>query len=427
MKYPSGFALVVNQNNKTFLTQINETAFEILSLCNGTNTIDEISFKMSKKYKVSFDEAYANVREFIDFSIKVGTVNILAESNFNELRILGSSEFWLPTVISIELTYRCPLFCKHCYRECSMKRTESISLSDIKKIATEMEEYGIHSVQLTGGEPLAHPNFENIINLFVEKNISITILTSGYYLRKESLEVFKKYARKIGSVQVSLDGLESTHNTIRQKGNSYEKAVSLIKYLREQEIQVDVSTSVMKQTREEIFELSKKLRNLGVSRHRLSVIMETGRSIQNNASTFDREVIINNWTQEFDRELSTDTFNVMLQEGDPAESGVDGNCGAGYKLLRIDPCMNIHPCIMIDLPLMNLKNNTILDYAVKYSNFFDNVEPPNEEHCAGCPLENKCKGCIAEAIINKFETDYCSWYENIGSTLLELDTVETTN
>jgi len=423
MQYPSGFALVINENSKIFLTQINETAFEILSICNGTNSINDISKKMSEKYSISFEEAYGNVSEFINYSMKVGTVVGLEESTYSEVRLLGSSEFWLPTAISIELTYQCPLFCKHCYRECSMKRTETLSLSNIKKIANEMEMYGIYSVQLTGGEPLAHPDFEEIINIFVEKDISITLLTSGYYSRKENLEIFKRHAKRIGSVQISLDGLESTHNNIRQKGNSYERAISLIEYLREQGIQVDVSTSIIKQTREEIFELSKILRSLGVSRHRLSVIIETGRSIENQVSTFDREMIINNWTQEFDRELSTDKFRVMLQEGDPAETRVEGNCGAGYKLIRIDPFMNIHPCIMIDLPLMNLSSNTILDYAVKYSNFFDNIEVPNEKNCSGCPLENKCRGCMAEAIINRFETEYCSWHDNIGSRLFELNKV----
>lgn len=420
MVYPNGFSVAQKFNKRIFLNQINETAFEILSLCNGANTINDIANKMAEKYSVSFVEAFKNVQEFIEYSIQIGTITVLEESMYNDLHILGSNDYWLPQVISIELTYKCPLFCKHCYRECSMKRTETISLDEINKIANEMEEYGIFSVQLTGGEPLAHPYFEEIIDIFVKKNICVIVLTSGYYLRENQLEIFKKHADKIGSVQVSLDGLEHTHNFIRQKRNSYDRAINLTKFLIKQGIQVDISTSVINQTREELYELSLRLRQLGVSRHRLSVIVETGRSTKNKVATFNRETVINHWTKEFDKELGSDTFKVMLQEGDPAESSIEGNCGAGYKLIRIDPDLNIHPCVMIDLPLMNLKKNTLLDYAVKYSRFFDNIEMPGDKHCSGCPLEYKCKGCMAEAIINKFEVEFCNWDENVGSTLLKL-------
>jgi hypothetical protein len=100
------------------LTPINKSAFQILSLCDGQHTFE----KLSQKYNSDIKEI---VNEFITNANRVGTIELSSVKKASNLKILGTKDFWIPIVVVIELTYKCPLFCQHCYRECSMKRTES--------------------------------------------------------------------------------------------------------------------------------------------------------------------------------------------------------------------------------------------------------------------------------------------------------------
>jgi len=44
---------------------VNEIGYEILSLCNGENTIDDISTFLSNKYKIDKSKAYNDVKKFL--------------------------------------------------------------------------------------------------------------------------------------------------------------------------------------------------------------------------------------------------------------------------------------------------------------------------------------------------------------------------
>jgi MoaA/NifB/PqqE/SkfB family radical SAM enzyme len=218
-----------------------------------------------------------------------------------------------------------------------------------------MENLGINFVQLTGGEALLHPDFDKIIALFIERSINITVLTSGYYLDGKVLSVFDIYSDFISNVQVSLDGLENIHNLIRQNSHSYERAISFIDHLKNCNINVDVVTSVVNQEKKEIFQLSELLRNKSISRHRLGIIFEMGRSVKNHISSFDKKIVVEHWIKELNDRFVTSNFSIMLQKEEERSTNSKEQCGAGYKLIRIDPKMKIHPCVTIDLPLINFK------------------------------------------------------------------------
>ena len=76
-------------------------------------------------------------------------------------------------------------------------------------------------------------------------------------------------------------------------------------------------------------------------------------------------------------------------------SMANSHCGAGYKLIRIDPSGQIHPCLMIDKPMSSLNNGTIECYSKEHSFKFKSVEMPSSNKCANCTLLNNCKGCLA--------------------------------
>ncbi|MBO0439397.1 radical SAM protein [Candidatus Enterococcus ikei] len=411
IKYPESSALIRSlDENINFLKQINETASEIFSLSDGSNSIEEIAGILSVKYNENYGKVLSIVKEFIYTSTLNNDVELQGHASRAKIDILGSQDYWIPTILTVELTYKCPLFCKHCYRECSMKRKEFIELDLIKKIAIEMKDNGILYVQLTGGDPLYHPNFNEIVEEFIKNGIVITILTSGFYQSDKIFEFFKKNQKFIAGVQVSIDGLTEGHNSIRGRKDAYSRSMKFISKLTELEYNIDVVTTLIDQNKDEVFELSHILKEKGVKRHRLAVLIDAGRSKENGINAdIRKKLIVDEWIEELGKIISDDSFIVQLEEDHNFHS--QHHCGAGFKLIRIDPDGFIHPCLMIDYPIYNLKKGTIGAYSEKYSNKFKEIVMPSKENCKDCLLSANCHGCISEGIINNELVDTCYWYD----------------
>ena len=80
----------------------------------------------------------------------------------------------LPTVF-IRLT-GCPLRCVYCDTEYAFHGGTQISLEDIVKKALD---YGVKNVCVTGGEPLAQPNYLTLMQALVSAGLDVSLETSG--------------------------------------------------------------------------------------------------------------------------------------------------------------------------------------------------------------------------------------------------------
>lgn len=92
--------------------------------------------------------------------------------------------------ICINITNRCNLNCRYCYLKNSPKDKKEviykeISLDTIKKV---INLNNIKSVYLSGGEPLMHPDFFNIVKYFLSKNINVYVATNGLLLNDHMLK-----------------------------------------------------------------------------------------------------------------------------------------------------------------------------------------------------------------------------------------------
>ena len=56
----------------------------------------------------------------------------------------------------------------------------------------EMEQMGVVEVTFTGGECFTHPDILAILEYAARKNLIITVLTNGNFIREEILEHLKK-------------------------------------------------------------------------------------------------------------------------------------------------------------------------------------------------------------------------------------------
>lgn len=94
----------------------------------------------------------------------------------------------------IELSYKaCNLRCKHCYIEKSPYKQEKdfIELEKVKKALADIEGQNIKSIYLTGGEPLMHNDFNQILRMCLNLT-NVTILTNGTLINEKKARFLKK-------------------------------------------------------------------------------------------------------------------------------------------------------------------------------------------------------------------------------------------
>jgi radical SAM protein with 4Fe4S-binding SPASM domain len=130
------------------------------------------------------------------------------------------------------ITGRCNYKCKHCFMTEGTQNSDcEFLLRECVDIIDQIAECGFEEVYLTGGEPLLHPNFFEIIDKFVEKNINISVIsTNGALVDENFINQIKKH--KINpSFCISYDGI-GHHDFMRGIKGAEEASLNAIKLLR---------------------------------------------------------------------------------------------------------------------------------------------------------------------------------------------------
>jgi len=85
-----------------------------------------------------------------------------------------------PTTLLAELTYRCPLHCPYCSNPLEMVGADGeLSTEDWKRVFTEARALGVLQLGLSGGEPLARPDLEELAAHARDAGFYTTLVTSG--------------------------------------------------------------------------------------------------------------------------------------------------------------------------------------------------------------------------------------------------------
>lgn len=397
---PDGtLASFVISGDRTNVT-INETAFEILNLCNGYYSIDEIELIICNNHNISKEIVHSNVQEFLMPLLKLGAV-VNRRNAANTSIVKGSNEFYYPDYIIWELTTQCPLRCLHCYLP--NKEHIFVNKKNIDRILKIIHTTGVYSVQLTGGEAMLHPEIGYIIDSLINANIQVSLSSSGFILNSFTQNIIKKLELH-GIIRISIDGNEEYHNNIRQNSSAYKKSINFLKYAIKHNILCQVSTVLIDQPIDMIDVHVRKMRDIGVSILVLSPISVQGEAKKNQLHMHYDWNSVSRIISVLNKKYASNSF--MIQE--PSDKIV-ANCGCGYNVIRIRPDLSITPCPMIEITLGTLEtseyNNILKEKSIMYSKLFS----PGPTMCEKCKNQKYCSKCIACALQNKENSKNCIW------------------
>ncbi|MFV0381087.1 MAG: PqqD family peptide modification chaperone [Breznakia sp.] len=120
---------------------------------------------------------------------------------------------------------------------------------------------GIHSVEnivenVAVCFKVAKAEAESNVRFFIQNGLSSGLLecSSAPFKNNES-NFFNSMIDKAGFVQISIDGLEAYHTTVRGKQDAFKRSIETVKCLSKKDIPVRVTTCLINQSEDEVFAL----------------------------------------------------------------------------------------------------------------------------------------------------------------------------
>lgn len=153
-------------------------------------------------------------------------------------KLQGKQRF--PLVLMLEPLFRCNLACSGCGKIQHPTEILTQNLSPEACFAA-VAECGAPVVSIPGGEPLLHPQIDEIVRGLVERRKFVYLCTNALLLEK-SLDKFKPSAYLTFSVH--LDGLRERHDHCVDREGVFDKAISAIKAAKAKGFRVTTNTTV---------------------------------------------------------------------------------------------------------------------------------------------------------------------------------------
>lgn len=294
------------------------------------------------------------------------------------------------------ITHTCNLRCAHCYQD---NYTESMSGVELEKILQQYCEFLENrnlrgQINLTGGEPLLHPDFFTLAQKIRAKNLRLGILTNGTLIDEKMADRIAELHPVF--VQISLDGTKEYHDQIRGEGN-YCKSMLAVDLLKARGVKVLVSFTAQKSNYRTFAGLAKDCR-----RHHVDKLW------------WDR-VVTQTKEEEEVLALSTRQFRTLVYQANLLSflyrrkgksmisnsralqnacglSGSNYICSAGHNLLIILANGDLMPCRRLPFVIGNVKDGSFRE-TIRNSTLMKELAVPRyPKGCIECKRFDRCRG-----------------------------------
>lgn len=322
---------------------LNNSAAAILYLVHLKYSEEQIVKLFQNKYKKNYDkEICMFIKRLVDKRILVTEKPEKQYVNFEKDKLVGHEYFFgIPDRVQLAITKSCNLRCKHCYVPgTSPCNNNNMTLKNIKKIIDRLSDLGVFVIQISGGEPLLHPDINEIIEYIYSKHMAIQLFTNATLL-KDTLT--KSSIKKVMEFIISIDGIEWFHDEFRGIQGAFSKTKTSVKNLINLGTNVKISYSLVEENKKFLTKTYYEFKELGVKSFVCSVPTPTGNA-RNFRYTIKQYHELFQIMSEFYDKNKTDKISVNYQGKVFNNLPDEFSCSAGKTFLYIDTDYNVYPC-----------------------------------------------------------------------------------
>ncbi len=322
-----------------------------------------------------------------------------------------------PRAVTLMITNNCNLSCHHCLPESQFHSTiPPIPTDAIQRLIKEFTLLGVEEITLTGGEPLTHPDWFEILSFACRQHglNRVLLQTNGTLLTELDIEALCSIDSRNLVVQVSLEGSTAeTNDRVRGIG-TFERIIESLKLLTAAGLgqQVVVAFTEMQHNFMQLPELLQLLNEFGIGSLVSGTLVNRGRAsltsqITHPTPTQYRELLNLFHSDPKFNALYKKLGNIAALEwftGKSYPASVSCSC-MGKPYINADGEM--YPCLMLPIECFAVKNvyqrpldEVLLEGLVLWA------ELPNLhyrrsvelEKCKICPGKQHCAGgCMGRA------------------------------
>lgn len=265
--------------------------------------------------------------------------------------------------VLLELTYACNLDCSFCYNDLALEGRK-LSLEQYRELLEDLASLSALNLTLSGGEPLAHPQFYEIGGYARELGFVVRLKSNGHAL-KESV------ARRIQDevdpfiIEVSLHGARpATHDRQTRVPGSFGRLVGNIRTMKTLGLRVKANSVLTTWNENEVEAMFALCDELEVP---LQIDQEVKPRDDGDTSPLSltaSEAGVASYKQALARQHAADetaTDSLVASARRQTMNGTDKHCGAGSNNLTVDPFGNVLPCVQWRLPVGNLHEQRVTE------------------------------------------------------------------
>ncbi len=326
-------------------------------------------------------------------------------------------------VIQWHITAHCDQSCLHCYMvndPVSYRRelAEELSLDSCKAVIDSFVDFcetaGANpKINFTGGDPLLRSDFFEILEYASSRGIKLCVMGNPFHLTADNIAKMKSLG--VVSYQVSLDGMEEMHNSLRKSG-SFSATVAAIKLLVECKMRAVVMYTLSKKNSGDLLDAMRLVDKLGVgafafarlsSSPGIAAKISPAEAMLTPLGYRDLLLRVQDLVAELKAKGSKTTFTLkdhlwtllMYEQGkfhpsvNPDGQVVSG-CHIGARDVAILADGTVFACRRFNSPIGKVPDQSILEIFT--SERMDQYRDIAKfEACSKCPLLCYCRGCPA--------------------------------
>jgi len=365
--------------------------------------------------------------------------------------------------MNLMITGKCNYNCLHCFNAAdNAPLMTEWTFEELCDLFDQARDCGIHALTITGGEPMVHKNFMEILREIHKRRMFVEELnTNGYYLTQKILDEMKEIGCR-PLVKISFDGI-GFHDWMRNRKGAEEKTLDAMKLCIQNGFDVKSQTQVHRKNVTSMMPTAKALCDMGVKEMRIIRTTEVPRWEMNAGDAclgmeeyyetmlaFAKEYLRGGMKMEIDiwqflrlhpKNGSFKIVPVTCAEGEyrPTFAGCKGNRG----MVAVTSSGEIVPCIQVSGTMQqrgdflgNLHSDRLKDMLMA-GRYLENIcatigdVRENNSKCAGCKWFEYCTGgCRAMGYLfsgekkDFFGEDLTKcvffengWYEKVRDTL----------
>jgi radical SAM protein with 4Fe4S-binding SPASM domain len=180
----------------------------------------------------------------------------------------------IPVSVVWELTLACDLACSHCGSRAGRRRQDELTTTEALDLVDQIAELGARDVGLIGGEAYLRKDWLQIIAAIRAAGMRCDLQTGGRNLTEERVADAAKAG--LCGVGISLDGIGATHDRLRGRPGSYDRALAALARVRAHGLSAAVNSQINAYTLPQLRDLLDVVIDAGATNWQLAITTAMG-------------------------------------------------------------------------------------------------------------------------------------------------------